>query len=171
MTFVDDTAPTAEGEAMAARFGLIHDLIRRDLATVRELANRVLAGAGANTVQSEIASLAVSSPVWSLQAHCLRHCGFVRGHHLHEDHAWFPLLRRVNPALTPALRRLRHEHELVAGLLERIEFHTRGLVGEPTAAAELSASLNELAEYLLAHLEWEEEAIFPTIRRMSDWDL
>ena len=91
-----------------------------------------------------------------------------RGQKCGQDHAWFPKLRRVNPALTPALRRLRHEHELVAGLLERVELHTAAIAREPTAAASLTAALNELAEYLFAHLEWEEEAIFPTIRRMSE---
>jgi hypothetical protein len=171
MTFVEDTAPSAEGEELVARFGVIHDVIRHDLAIVRELADRVVAGLPAETVQSEIASLAVASPVWSLQVSCLRHCSFVRGHHLHEDHAWFPKLRRVNPALNPALERLRREHELVARLLERIELHAGAVVWDPTAAASLSAALNELADYLLAHLEWEEEAIFPTIRRMPYADL
>jgi hypothetical protein len=171
VNFVEDTAPTAEGEELMARFGVIHDVIRQDLAVVRELADRVLAGLAAEIVQSEIASLAVSSPVWSLQVSCLRHCRFVRGHHLHEDHAWFPKLRRVNPALNPALERLRHEHELVARLLERIELHAKAVVWDAIAAASLSAALNELADYLLVHLEWEERAIFPTIRRMPDGDL
>ncbi|HEY4276600.1 MAG TPA: hemerythrin domain-containing protein [Conexibacter sp.] len=87
-----ENSPNAEGEAMVARFALIHDVIRRDLDLVRE------------------------------------------------------------------------------GLVERIEQRARALDSEPGARALLAAELNELGAYLLAHLDWEEAAIFPTIRRMTPDD-
>jgi iron-sulfur cluster repair protein YtfE (RIC family) len=168
MDFIAETSPNAEGEARVARFQLIHDLIRRDLALILELAERV-GTAPRQTVRDQVVSLTARSPIWSLQTGCLQHCRFVRGHHLHEDQSWFPRLLRVNPALNPAVQRLKREHEAVAERLGRIERHARAIDRDPDARASLSAELTELARYLLAHLDWEENAIFPTIRRMADF--
>lgn len=166
MDFITETSPSAEGEAMVARFELIRDLIRRDLALILELAQRV-ATAPPQTVRDQVASLAARSPIWSLQTGCLHHCTFVRGHHLHEDQNWFPRLLRVNPARNPAVQRLKREHEAVAERLGRIERHARAIDRDPGVRAPLSAELTGRARDLVAHLDWEEDAIFPTIHRMA----
>lgn len=169
MDFVDSTPVSAEGEAMAAEFRMVHDMIRRDLVRVRDLAESVGNGASGETVRDRVAEMAVSSPIWTLQVSCLRYCRFVHGHHVHEDSAFFPKLTRANPALTPAVERLKREHETVATLLAGIERQTEALDRDATARGTLSRALDELADHLLAHLDWEEDAIFPTLRRMNDW--
>lgn len=169
MTFIENTPVSAAGEAMAEEFRVIHDIIRRDLVVVRGLAADVAAGATADTVQSRVAEMAVSSPIWTLRVSCLRYCRFVHGHHVHEDAEFFPKLTGANPALAPAVERLKREHELVAVLLDSIERQTKALDRELTARQGLAAALDELAEHLLAHLDWEEDAILPTLRRMTDW--
>ncbi len=169
MSFIENTPVSAAGEAMAEEFRVIHDIIRRDLVVVRGLAADVAAGAAADTVRTRVADMAVSSPIWTLRVSCLRYCRFVHGHHVHEDSAFFPPLIAANPALEPAVERLKREHRVVAGLLDAIERQTEVLDRELTARQGLAAALDELAEHLLAHLDWEEDAIFPTLRRMTDW--
>jgi hemerythrin-like domain-containing protein len=166
MNFLQQTPPNPEGAAMIARFALVHGVIRRDLALVRELADEV-ATAPPQIIQDRVAWLTARSLIWSLQANCHHYCSFVRGHHLHEDHELFLRLRQVNPALNPAIQRLKREHGIVAKLLERIEQHARAITEQPSARRTLSAELAELADYLLAHPDWEEDTIFPTIRRMA----
>jgi hypothetical protein len=158
-----------EGDAMVARYRMIHDIIRRDLISVRALVDRVLGTATPEQIQAEIADLSVSSPIWALRVNCLSYCRFVHGHHVHEDTNWFPLLSRVNPALNPAIERLKAEHQAVAALLDAIEGLVRTLGDDDSARTSLSRALSDLADHLLEHLDWEEDAILPTIRRMRDF--
>jgi iron-sulfur cluster repair protein YtfE (RIC family) len=161
--------PNPEGEAMVAEFEWVHGLLRRELTGLRDLAERAATGADAAEVRTEIASMAVSSPVWALRVHCLHYCQFVEGHHTHEDDAWFPRLRRVNPALDPVVDRLQAEHVEVARHLDVIEEHAAGLLDDPAARPALVAALGDLADHLLRHLDYEEDSIFPTLRAMRDW--
>ena len=159
---------TPEGEAMVAEFRWVHDLLRRELAAVRELADRVRDGLDAEQARTEIAALAADSPLWVLRLHCLNYCGFVHGHHGHEDADWFPVLRRHEPALEPVLDRLSREHRAIADQLAIIETHAEALVEDPDARARLALSLEELSGALLAHLDYEEDGIFPALRTMPD---
>jgi iron-sulfur cluster repair protein YtfE (RIC family) len=165
----ETAASHPEGEEMVAEFRWVHGLVRRELDTLRDLAGRVAAGAGGQEVRDEVAAMAVSSPVWALRIHCLHYCQFVHGHHAHEDQAWWPRLRRADPELNPVIDRLESEHRLVAGLLDTIEESAAALVDDPASRPRLVAALEELAEHLIAHLDYEERSIFPTLRRMRDW--
>jgi hypothetical protein len=65
----------------------VHDMIRRDLATVRALAASVEGGAPADAVRSTLGELQTRGPLWQLRVNCLRYCQHVHLHHGLED-AW-----------------------------------------------------------------------------------
>jgi hemerythrin-like domain-containing protein len=75
----------------------------------------------------------------------------------------------MNPGLGPAVDRLERDHQDVSTLLDQIEAAAENLSTEdsPTARSETASLLKELRELLLAHLEFEEAAAGPTIRRLN----
>ena len=94
------------GEAMVAELKWVHDMIRRDLRTVRQMAADVTAGLPAAEIQARISSLAAGGPLWQLKINCLQYCRFVHSHHNAESIMLFPGLRRANPALNPVVDKL-----------------------------------------------------------------
>ena len=147
----------------------VHAMIRRDLATVRRLAERARDGAPAEEVRAVLRGLQTEGPLWKLRVNCLAYCRFVHAHHSIEDIHLFPILRRAEPALGSAVDRLEADHLRIAGHLEAVEAAGVGLeVEEETGRRErLVEALDGLAEHLVAHLAFEEEAIGPTLSR---WD-
>jgi hypothetical protein len=160
--------PPAEG--LFRELLWVHAMIRRDLNSVRRLAVQVAAGAPADEVRTTIRGLQTEGPLWKLRVNCLAYCRFVHGHHRLEDVALFPILRRVEPALGPAVDRLEADHLGVSDLLDAIEAAAVDLETTEDAAPRdrLVAGLDELAEHLLAHLSFEEEAIGPTLSRWHE---
>jgi len=163
--------PNPRGEAMVAELRWVHDMIRRDLATVRRMADEVAAGRPAADVRAGLASLAASGPLWQLKINCLRYCRFVHAHHTAESIMLFPVLRRVNPALSPVVDKLEADHASVAGLLDEVDAAAQAL-GEqedPAARRRLTQALRDLSADLLAHLQYEEEQISGTLRTLTAW--
>jgi hypothetical protein len=161
--------PNPRGEAMVAELKWVHDMIRQDLATIRQLAADTAAGEPAGSIRRGIRALASASPVWQLKTGCLRHCRFVHSHHSHESYLLFPALRQANPALNPVVDKLQADHEHVATLLDEVEAATQDLA-EPAAARDrLTAALAALSTDLLAHLAYEEEHIADTLRTFARW--
>ena len=161
--------PNPRGEAMVAELTWVHDMIRQDLALIRQLAADTAAGEPAGTIRRGIRALASASPVWQLKAGCLRHCRFVHAHHSHESYLLFPALRQANPALNPVVDKLQADHEHISTLLDDVEAATQELA-EPTAARDrLIAALSALSTDLLAHLAYEEEHIAGTLRTFTRW--
>lgn len=158
-------APPAEG--LFRELLWVHAMIRRDLATVRRLAERVEEGAGAEEVRSTIRELQTEGPLWKLRVNCLYYCRFVHGHHALEDVHLFPILRRIAPALGPAVDRLAADHLRISDHLDAVEAAAEGLATPDEAAhrRQLVDALAELAEHLIAHLAYEEDAIGPTLSR------
>ena len=157
---------------MVAELKWVHDMIRRDLRTVRQMAADAAAGRAAGEIRAGIRSLAASGPLWQLKAGCLHYCRFVHSHHHAESVLLFPALRRANPALNPVVDKLEADHASVSDLLGEVE----------TAARELSArrrisrpgnrlieALQKLSADLLAHLQYEEDHISDTLRTWPDW--
>jgi hypothetical protein len=56
-----------------------------------------------------------------LHLHCMTLCGAVTRHHTAEDATVFPLLAGRHPELASFLRDLRRDHEILAGMLLRLE--------------------------------------------------
>jgi hypothetical protein len=155
---------------MVAELTWVHDLIRRDLRTVRQMAADAAAGGAAGQIQAGIGSLAASSPLWQLKAGCLHYCRFVHSHHHAESVLLFPALRRANPALNPVVDKLEADHASVSDLLGEVETAARELSDAEDAARErLTQALQQLSADLLAHLQYEEDHISDTLRTWPDW--
>ena len=147
----------------------VHDKLRRDLKTVRQLAAQVDAGATAGAVAAGLRTLQTKGPLWQLKVNCLTYCRFVHGHHGHEDESLFPSVVRADPSLRGVVKRLVADHAKVSDLLDEIEAAARYLGnGDATARARLSDGLSALSEHLLEHLDFEEtslEKVLGTMRR------
>lgn len=163
-------APTHPvGEALFARLRCIHDALRRDLATVNRLADQVLDGLPGHEVRNGVVLLRSTTPLWQLRTNCLAYCRFVEGHHQVEDLALFPAVRASDPTIGPAVDRLEADHRKVAELGRDVDEATEALVRDdtPETRRRVADALRRMSDHLLEHLELEEEAIGPTMRR---WD-
>jgi hypothetical protein len=58
---------------MVAELKWVHDMIRRDLRTVRQMAADTAAGRAAGEIRAGIRSLAADGPLWQLKAGCLHY--------------------------------------------------------------------------------------------------
>lgn len=164
-------SPTPRGEAMVAELKWVHGMIRRDLATVRQLAADVQDGRPAAEVTRGLRSLAARGPLWQLRINCLQYCHFVHSHHHLESAMLFPALRQANPALGPVVDQLEADHQRVSVLLDEVEAAAANLAAAEGAEARqaLSAALEALSTDLLAHLAFEEENVADTMRTMNGW--
>jgi hypothetical protein len=187
VTISREAQSSPRGEAMVAELRWVHDMIRRDLQTVRLLAAEVQDGLPAEEVAAGIRSLAAGGPLWQLKINCLQYCRFVHSHHHAESVLLFPALRLANPALGPVVDKLEADHTRVAGLLDDVEAAARDLAGQHAPAAQhdagqydaaqhdaairrrLTAALHTLSADLLAHLAYEEENVADTMRTLTGW--
>ncbi len=166
--FEREQPETPVGKAFFERLTTVHAILRADLATVRRLSDEVADGLSPDQLNAELGALKTNGPLWQLRVNCLQYCQLLHGHHTGEDVELFPRLRQANPEIGPAVDQLVREHQVVSDLLDAIEADAERLVGDDSAAARsrVSASLAELSEALLVHLEFEEAAAGPTIRRL-----
>ncbi|MFC6081451.1 hemerythrin domain-containing protein [Sphaerisporangium aureirubrum] len=163
----------APGEHLVAELKWIHDMIRRDLRFVHQLAQQVDEGAPVHDIGAAVRSLQTNGPLWQLKVNCLRYCHVVHLHHSLESSTLFPALRRADPALSATVDRLESDHREVADLLTRIETLADHLseAGDSSATTrhDLVGALTDLRTHLLTHLDFEEEAIGPTLRGWHSW--
>jgi len=168
---MNDGTPTTRGDALVRELKWVHDLIRRDLTTVRQMAEQIPAGLPALEIRAGIESLAANGPLWQLRVNCLHYCRFVHSHHSLESHAWFPALRAADPAINPVVDKLETDHENVAGLLDEVDDAAGQLADadSPEHRARLVGALEQLAADLLTHLDYEEEHTAAILRTWSQW--
>jgi hypothetical protein len=93
--------------------------------------------------------------VTSLGAHCLAFCAAVTRHHTAEDAGPFVQLAEEYPALRPVIDELSRDHEIIAGLLRRVEELASGTAGEGRIRQELDG----LAALLESHFPYEERKL------------
>jgi hypothetical protein len=167
----DSDAEELPGDPLVREFLWVHSMVRHDLQAVRDLVAAINAGVATRTVQDRIRSLQTLSPLWQLRVNCLRYCRFVHTHHGLEDVRLFPALRRSDPSLGPTVDRLEADHRVVSGLLDDVEALAiqLGPADDESVRAQLVGALEKLADVLLAHLDFEEGAIIPTMRRWVEW--
>lgn len=73
-------------------------------------------------------------PEKDFAAHCLMFCAAVTRHHTGEDREVFPVLAQRHPELRSFLDSLVRDHEVIAGILDRIRSHAgKGPAGENPA--------------------------------------
>jgi hypothetical protein len=168
---VNDGAPTNKGEALVRELKWVHDLIRRDLVTVRRMAEQIPAGIPASEIKAGIESLAANGPLWRLRVKCLHYCSFVHSHHSLESYAWFPALRAADESMNPVVDKLEADHENVAGLLDDVDAAAGQLADADSLVhrERLVGALEQLDTDLLAHLDYEEEHTAVILRLWSQW--
>jgi hemerythrin-like domain-containing protein len=125
----------------------IHDMLRRELADLRADVERHLDGRGSRPRE--------------LKAHCLAFCSALGRHHTGEDAGAFPLLARDFPELRPLVAKMAEDHQLVAGLLRRLDEVLSGIPDEPDAMAtrRVLGELDGLTAILESHFGFEEREI------------
>ena len=167
MKLLDDDTPNPGGDALLAELRWIHDIIRSNLATIMAVAEQITAGAPIVQVRAQIDNLAATSVVWTLRVNCMRYCSLVHGHHHHEDAAWFPALRHVNPELHSVIDKLEADHVVVSGYLDAVAAAAARISTDDSARSVLADALRGLADHLLTHLDYEETSLAPTLRRLA----
>jgi Hemerythrin HHE cation binding domain len=164
-----NNAPPKEG--MFRELLYIHSLLRRDLQTVRRLANDARDGRSPEAILSEIRELETNSPLWRLKFGCMYYCRFVHGHHTLEDAMLFPMVRKQDPSLNKIVDRLEEDHLKVHHITERIVALAEEVPTDASGATRdaLVEALTDLEENLLAHLALEEESIGPLLSTWDHW--
>lgn len=147
----------------------IHTILRRDLQTVRQLAEEARAGLTTLEILAKIRKLETNSPLWRLKYGCMYYCRFVHSHHTLEDAALFPMVRRHDPTLNSVVDRLEEDHLTVHHITERIAALADAVETDASGHSRdrLVEALTELEEHLLTHLAFEEESLGPLL---SSWD-
>jgi hypothetical protein len=160
---------TERGRALFQELLWVHSVVRRDLETVRRLAGEVVDGLPAEQLNAELDVLQTNGPLWRLKVNCLRYCRFVHSHHNAEDVLLFPRLRETDSAIGPVVDKLEADHRRVSDDLDEVEAAAVHLTNGESATARqrVAEGLNVLAENLLAHLDFEEREVGPTMRRLE----
>jgi len=170
---LEPTLESAFGAALHRQLKLVHQMLRDDLAVCRELASDIAAGAASTEMVQRVASLTTRSPLWTLRVNCLYHCRVVHAHHHGEDAEMFPALRRSNPEISLVVDKLESDHRVISGRLDEVEAAAAAPdleePGDTAARERLVRALSELADLLLTHLAFEEEAVAPAMRAWTSW--
>jgi hypothetical protein len=99
----------------------------------------------------------------SLAAHCLAFCAAVTRHHTAEDTGAFTQLAAHYPALRPVIDQLTRDHEIIAGLLRRVQ-ELAGGTGEPD---QMQRELDGLAALLESHFTYEERKLTTALTELG----
>jgi Hemerythrin HHE cation binding domain len=160
---------TDRGRAIFEELLWVHSIIRRDLASVEQLAVDVGEGLSGEAVRDALAELETAGPLWQLKVSCLRYCSHVHAHHGAEDVLLFPALRAADASIGPVVDRLEADHVRVSDLLDVVEAAARALTETDGDAARQRVidGLHELHVHLLEHLDYEERHAGPTMRRLD----
>ena len=154
--------------ALATQLRWVHDMLRRDLITIQQLAVRVSDGALAAEVERELHNLQTNGPLFQLRVNCLSYCQTLESHHRNEDAILFPAVRRAAPQLAATVDRLEADHLIVASLLTEIDEFAQDLDDTSTRQALVDA-LDDLSSNLLRHLDLEETTLQPILESWSSW--
>jgi hypothetical protein len=166
---MQEDAQAAPKTGMFRELLAIHAYLRRDLETVRRLANEARDGLAHDAILAEIRELKTTSPLWRLKFGCIHYCRFVHAHHTIEDAAVFPMVRKHDPSLNRMVDRLEEDHLTVHHITERIAAVADQVPGDASGERRsvLVAALSDLENHLLAHLALEEKTLGPLL---SSWD-
>ena len=165
--------PAAEygdaGRALARDLVAVHDHLRSELGQLRDMIAQVAAGSlDPGAARSGISKLTMRQNQWTVGAYCESYCRLVGLHHTIEDTSLFPGLGRLDSRLSPVTARLHEEHEVIAGLLARVESALVSLVTDPVRGMPLvRAAVDLLTDALLSHLAYEEHQLLEPLARFG----
>lgn len=155
----------ADPDGRLAAFGTqlieVHLWLREELARLQDNVDAFLDGTGERPRE--------------LRAHCLTFCSALERHHTGEDAGAFPALAQQFPELRPVIEKLEHDHQLVDGILRKIEDLVGGL-GDPAElgeeeVAKVRGELDGLTAIMESHFTFEERRIVTALNelRVSGW--
>ncbi|WP_326700969.1 hemerythrin domain-containing protein [Streptomyces sp. NBC_01754] len=163
---------TPAGRQMVRELLTAHAPLRSDVVALRD-GLEMLDAATTRTqdVEELLGGLTVADLTWQLKAGCQHFCAHLDVHHAIEDARMLPVIRRQFPQLTDQIGQLRREHEEVRQMITRIRADARRL--NPKDERSVHVVLEQivaLADHLQAHLDFEEQTLFPYFLRMDrDW--
>jgi hypothetical protein len=168
----EESPETNRGRMLYAMLLAVHGHIRSDLIRVERLAEAVVGQLSTDQLEHELEELRNETMLWQFQVSCLRWCRLVHLHHNAEDVEFFDVLEEANPAIRPVVERLRDEHREVSDYLDAAEAAARALSRNDRLDARraVAHALQALAGHLLAHLEYEEQNVAATTRRLPEVD-
>lgn len=160
---------SAAGRSHARELVAVHDHLRSELAQLRDMIAQVAAGSlDAATARTEINRLTMRQNQWTVGAYCESYCRLVGLHHTLESTALFPGLARLDPRLAPVTARLHAEHEVIAGVLNRVDSALVSLVTDPVRGMpSVRAAVDLLTDALLSHLSYEENQLLEPLARFG----
>jgi alkanesulfonate monooxygenase SsuD/methylene tetrahydromethanopterin reductase-like flavin-dependent oxidoreductase (luciferase family) len=147
----------------------VHNHLRSELEGLRDMISQVAAGSlDVATARSEINKLTMRQNQWTVGAYCESYCRLVGLHHTIESTQLFPGLSRLDGRLAPVTERLHAEHEIIAGLLSRVDAALVALVTDPVRGMPaLEAAVDLLTDALLSHLSYEEHQLLEPLARFG----
>ncbi|MFF1807658.1 nitroreductase/quinone reductase family protein [Streptomyces sp. NPDC058251] len=149
-----DGPPHVNAGSMAEALKVVHDAFRRELRLIRK---EFTAAVGTDGTRAPGVPLGAQ-----LRVNCLTLCQGLHNHHTGEELGIFPLLADRHPELTPALDRLRREHERIAELLEELR-RAVAQDQQDTDPGRVLSQVERLTTELEAHLTYEEEQLIPLL--------
>ena len=168
-------APAAAGTTYTRRGRLVgqhlidvHDMLRTELAALRDVLAQVRDGAvTAGGARSTLNDMALRRNDWTVGAFCARYCGAVTQHHGLEDDAIFPHLARAETTLAPVIDRLRDEHLAIHDAIQAVDGALVDHINHPRDYAGIQAAIDFLTDALLSHLSYEEHEIVEPLARLG----
>jgi hemerythrin-like domain-containing protein len=146
----------------------VHDHLRSELEQLRGVVAEVAAGqASPALARSLINRMSMRQNYWSLGAFCAAYCRVLTIHHAIEDSRMFADLRSRDDGLAPVIERLSEEHEVIAGILTRLDEALVLMVDDASELPGVQAEVERLGEVLLSHLDYEEEELLGPIARLG----
>jgi alkanesulfonate monooxygenase SsuD/methylene tetrahydromethanopterin reductase-like flavin-dependent oxidoreductase (luciferase family) len=156
----------ASGRATSADLVGVHNMLRDELSTLRDLIAQVKHGSvDAARARSALNEMTMRQNNWTLGAYCESYCRVVTQHHGLEDVALFPRLRAHDPELGPVLDRLATEHQAIHQLLDEIDQALVRFIKSPDDLSELESVTDLLTDALLSHLSYEERELIDPLAR------
>jgi hemerythrin-like domain-containing protein len=166
------SGPARAGPNASAELVGVHDMLRQELAAIRDVIAQVRAGAvAADRARSHISQMTMRQNNWTMGAYCQSYCRIVSQHHSLEDVAVFPHLQARDPALGPVLDRLQYEHVVIHGVLDSIDQALVEYIARPGDTSALQEVVDQLSDALLSHLAYEERELIEPLSRHGFYDL
>ncbi len=137
----------------------VHDWLRKELARLHDDLGSVADGR--------------AERLRDLRAHCLTFCSALTRHHTGEDGGAFLVLSEKYAELRPVLEELAHDHDVMTGIIERLEELVGG-VGPASSPAEIlhvQRELDGLTAIMETHFRYEEKRIVEALNSldMPEW--
>jgi alkanesulfonate monooxygenase SsuD/methylene tetrahydromethanopterin reductase-like flavin-dependent oxidoreductase (luciferase family)/hemerythrin-like domain-containing protein len=160
--------PEGPGSPSAQLLVDVHNHLRSELEQLRGVVAEVASGHTSPAVaRSLINRMSMRQNYWSLGAFCATYCRVLTIHHAIEDSRMFVDLRSRDVSLAPVIERLSEEHEVIAGILTRLDEALVAMVADTDQLPVVQSEVERLSDVLLSHLDYEEEELLGPIAALG----